>query len=25
MALVRPLSDDADIRETLEATVQGCF
>ncbi|WP_428258227.1 CbbQ/NirQ/NorQ/GpvN family protein [Enterovibrio norvegicus] len=25
MALVRPLSDDKDIRETLEATVAGCF
>ncbi|WP_281545283.1 CbbQ/NirQ/NorQ/GpvN family protein [Grimontia sp. SpTr1] len=25
MALVRPLSDDTDIRETLETTVQGCF
>ncbi|WP_028025566.1 CbbQ/NirQ/NorQ/GpvN family protein [Enterovibrio calviensis] len=25
MALVRPLSDDPDIRDTLEATVLGCF
>ncbi len=25
MALVRPLSDDPDIRDTLDATVQGCF
>lgn len=25
MALVRPLSDDADIRETLDATIQACF